>query len=81
MIGAHEQSGVATPAASVKPRRPRRDALTYTFAELCYVVGLSARQLRRKRHLFPAPFPWSKRPLWSREIIAEWLRDGAKARR
>jgi hypothetical protein len=72
---------VTTTAKPVKPRRPRPDGLTYTFAELCYALGMSARQLRRKRHLLPAALPWSRRPLWSRVSIHEWLENGAKARR
>jgi hypothetical protein len=71
----------ATVASSVKPRRPRRDGLTYSQPELAYVLGISLRQLRRLQHKLPAPLPISRRPLWSREAIAEWLANGAKSRR
>jgi hypothetical protein len=73
--------GVTTAAKPVKPRRPRPDGLTYTFSELCWALGMSARQLRRKRHLLPAALPWSRRPLWSRTAIIEWLENGGTKRR
>ncbi len=74
-------SDVATTAAPVKPRRPRPDGLTYSQTELAYVLGISVRSLRRMQHRLPAPLTFSKRPLWSRVAISEWLENGAKARR
>ena len=74
-------SDPVVPTVAAKPRKPREGGLTYTTAELCYALGMSPRQLRRLRHRLPAPLPFSRRPLWSREVIAQWIADGGKSRR
>jgi hypothetical protein len=74
-------SEVALPIVATKPRRPRPDGLTYSTRELAYVIGLSVRQVQRLKHKLPAPLPFSRRPLWSRTAIQEWLESGAKSRR
>jgi hypothetical protein len=41
-----------------KPRRPRPDGLTYTRAELAYVLGVSLVQLGWMKHRLQAPLAW-----------------------
>ena len=76
-----DDSDIATPVVPTKPRRPRADGLTYDQRELAYVLGVSVRQVRRLHHRLPATLPFSRRPIWSRDSIKEWLENGAKARR
>jgi len=82
MIALGADTEVITAAAKpVKPCRPRRDGLTYTVAELCWALGISPRQFRRKRHLLPKPIPITTKPLWCRAAIAEWVQNGCRKAR
>jgi hypothetical protein len=82
-VSAPTANGVAdvVPAKTPKPKRPRPDSLVYDQRELAYVLGMSIRTLRRKMHRLPAALPISRRPLWARDTIREWLANGAKGRR
>jgi len=69
------------PSDALKPRRPRRDGLTYDRRELSYALGISLRALDDLRHALPKSLPLGRRRLWSRQSIVEWLEGGCRARK
>jgi hypothetical protein len=75
-------AGVVPTETTRKPKRPRRDALTYTRQELAYVLGVSLRQLDSLKFKMPRPLSaLGRHPRWSREAIEAWVADGCKAPR
>jgi hypothetical protein len=84
MNGEAPKNGKAdvVPMDARKPKRPRRDGLTYTRQELAYVLGVSMRRLDDLKHQMPKPLAaLSRFPRWSREAIQRWVSDGCRAPR
>jgi hypothetical protein len=68
----------ASPVTTDRPRCPRKNGLTYDARELCWALGVSIRQLRRKAYLIPGRLKLTGRPLWSRCVVDKWVADGCK---